>query len=86
MILSQKEHITFNAVMFALWSQAEIDYTILRNALKEQDFRRASGETRALIIRLAGEVAIKRGWVFYAEVVVLTSLCTYVTPTTMYSY
>lgn len=51
-----------------LLTEAEIDYTILRNALKEQDFRRASGETRALIIRLAGEVAIKRGWVFYAEV------------------
>jgi len=45
-----------------------MDYSLLRDALKEGDFRKADDETRALLIRLAGEGAIKRGWVYFTEV------------------
>ena len=45
-----------------------MDFTALRDALKEGDFRKADDETRALLIRLAGEGAIKRGWVYWTEV------------------
>lgn len=45
-----------------------MDYAPLRDYLKAQDFRKADDETRALLIRLAGEGAIKRGWVYFTEV------------------
>lgn len=48
--------------------QVGMDYTALREHLKAGDFRKADDETRALLIRLAGEAAIKRGWVYFSEV------------------
>lgn len=45
-----------------------MDYTELREHLKAGDFRKADDETRALLIRLAGEGAVKRGWVYFTEV------------------
>ncbi|KAJ9524966.1 hypothetical protein QJQ45_005861 [Haematococcus lacustris] len=51
-----------------LQSEVGMDYTALRDALKAQDFRKADDETRALLIRLAGEGAVKRGWVYFTEV------------------
>lgn len=45
-----------------------MDYVALRDSLSEGDFRKADDETRALLIRLAGENAIKRGWVYFSEV------------------
>uniref|UniRef100_A0A7S0RYY0 GUN4-like domain-containing protein n=1 Tax=Chlamydomonas leiostraca TaxID=1034604 RepID=A0A7S0RYY0_9CHLO len=51
-----------------LQSEVGMDYSLLRDALKEGDFRKADDETRALLIRLAGEGAIKRGWVYFTEV------------------
>ncbi len=55
-------------------AQVGMDYTALRDALKEGDFRKADDETRALLIRLAGEGAVKRGWVYFTEV--RTPVCT----------
>ena len=48
--------------------QAGIDYTKLRDLLQAREYRQADDETRALLIRLAGEGAVKRGWVYFAEV------------------
>ncbi|KAG1655780.1 hypothetical protein FOA52_013081 [Chlamydomonas sp. UWO 241] len=48
-------------------STAGIDYTPLRDALKEGDFKKADDVHRALLIKLAGEGAIKRGWVYFSE-------------------
>jgi hypothetical protein len=45
-----------------------MDYTALRDYLAAGEFRKAEDETRALLIRLAGEGAVKRGWVFFSEV------------------
>ncbi|EFJ46499.1 hypothetical protein VOLCADRAFT_75357 [Volvox carteri f. nagariensis] len=45
-----------------------MDYTALRNHLADGDFRKAEDETRALLIKLAGEGAIKRNWVYFTEV------------------
>lgn len=45
-----------------------MDYTALRDHLKDGDWRKAEDETRALLIRLAGEDAVKRGWVYFTEV------------------
>lgn len=45
-----------------------MDYSALRNALQAGDFQQADDETRALLIKLAGEGAIKRGWVYFSEV------------------
>ncbi len=45
-----------------------MDYTALRDHLKAGDWRKAEDETRALLIRLAGEDAMKRGWVYFTEV------------------
>ena len=45
-----------------------MDYTALRDFLKEGDWRKAEDETRALLIKLAGEGAVKRGWVYFTEV------------------
>lgn len=51
-----------------LTSDAGMDYTALRDALSAGDFRQADDETRALLIKLAGDGAVKRGWVYYTEV------------------
>ncbi len=48
--------------------QAGIDYTKLRDFLKEGEWRQAEDETRALLIKLAGPDAEKRGWVYFTEV------------------
>ena len=45
-----------------------MDYSALRNHLTEGDFRKADDETRALLIKLAGEGAVKRGWVYFSEI------------------
>lgn len=45
-----------------------MDYAPLRDFLKAGEWRKAEDETRALLIRLAGEDAIKRGWVYFTEV------------------
>jgi hypothetical protein len=54
-----------------------MDYAPLRDHLKAQDFRKADDETRALLIRLAGEGAIKRGWVYFTEVSTMFSLISF---------
>jgi len=51
-----------------LESEVNMDYTALRDFLKAGDWRKAEDETRALLIRLAGEDAMKRGWVYFTEV------------------
>jgi hypothetical protein len=48
--------------------QSGVDYAPLRDALLAADFRAADDETRALLIRLAGPNAVKRGWVYFTEV------------------
>lgn len=48
--------------------QVGMDYTMLRQHLAEGDFRKADDETRALLIRLAGEGSVKRNWVYFSEV------------------
>ena len=45
-----------------------MDFTALRDHLKAGDYRAADDETRALLIKLAGEGAVKRGWVYFTEV------------------
>ncbi|OWM67434.1 tetrapyrrole-binding protein, chloroplastic [Punica granatum] len=40
----------------------------LRNHLSSKDYRQADEETRRLLIVLAGEAAVKRGYVFFSEV------------------
>jgi hypothetical protein len=48
--------------------QCGMDYTVLKEALAEGRFQDADDETRALLIRLAGPDAVKRGWVYFTEV------------------
>ncbi|CAN4099122.1 unnamed protein product [Withania somnifera] len=43
-------------------------FDILEHHLSSQNFREADEETRRLLIVLAGEAAIKRGYVFFSEV------------------
>lgn len=52
----------------ALESEVGMDYTALKEHLKEKDFRKADDETRALLIKLAGEGAVQRNWVYFSEV------------------
>lgn len=51
-----------------------MDYTALRDALQKEDFRAADDETRALLIKLAGEGAVKRQWVYFTEVKSISSV------------
>lgn len=51
-----------------LKSDASMDYSTLKDLLRAGDFRKADDETRALLIRLAGEDATDRGWVYFTEV------------------
>ncbi|CAN7128722.1 unnamed protein product [Brassica rapa subsp. narinosa] len=43
-------------------------FDALATHLINQDFRKADEETRRLLIQIAGEAAIKRGYVFFSEV------------------
>lgn len=47
--------------------QVGIDYSALRDTLKAGDFLKADDLQRALLIKLAGEPAVKRGWVYFTE-------------------
>ncbi|KAG2490007.1 hypothetical protein HYH03_011473 [Edaphochlamys debaryana] len=51
-----------------LASEVGMDYTALRDFLAAGEFRQAEDETRALLIKLAGEGAMKRNWVYFTEV------------------
>ncbi|CBI36658.3 unnamed protein product, partial [Vitis vinifera] len=48
-------------------SQA-ISYDVLQQHLSSKNYRQADEETRRLLIVLAGEAAVKRGYVFFSEV------------------
>ncbi|EOA25180.1 hypothetical protein CARUB_v10018492mg [Capsella rubella] len=43
-------------------------FDVLENHLVSQNFRQADEETRRLLIQIAGEAAVKRGYVFFSEV------------------
>jgi len=45
-----------------------LDFSTLRSLLEKQDFKAADAETRSLLIKMAGDEAVKRGWVYFAEV------------------
>ncbi|KAK3012849.1 hypothetical protein RJ639_010349 [Escallonia herrerae] len=45
-----------------------LTYDLLQQHLSAQNFREADEETRRLLIALAGEAAVKRGYVFFSEV------------------
>ena len=49
-------------------SQADMDYSELRDALQQGDFQLADDLTRAALITLAGPDAEKRNWVYFTEV------------------
>lgn len=49
-------------------SPSSTSLDLLHHHLSTQNFRQADEETRRLIIALAGEQAIKRGYVFFSEV------------------
>lgn len=51
-----------------LISAAGMDYSELRDCLKEEKFQKADDITRAAIIELAGPDAKSRGWVYFTEV------------------
>lgn len=51
-----------------LKSGVEVDYSKLRDLLKEGKWREAEDETRELLIQAAGKGAVKRGWVYFSEV------------------
>lgn len=51
-----------------LKSKLGLDYAPLSQYLKDQDFRKADDETRALLIKMAGPGAVARGWVYFSEV------------------
>lgn len=51
-----------------LKSDLGIDYSDLKACLAEGRFQDADDETRALLIKMAGEQAVKRGWVYFTEV------------------
>lgn len=51
-----------------LKSELGLDYSTLRDLLKVLDFKQADAETRRLLIQMAGEAAVKRGWIYFAEV------------------
>ncbi|EFN59265.1 hypothetical protein CHLNCDRAFT_19181, partial [Chlorella variabilis] len=46
----------------------EVDYSSLRDLLKEGKWREAEDETRELLIQAAGPAAVRRGWVYFSEV------------------
>jgi hypothetical protein len=42
-----------------------LDYSDLRDYLAAGDVRKADDETRALLIKMAGQGAVQRGWVYF---------------------
>lgn len=73
--LSLSTHLTFslspNTTTSATTSSTPATSTspdVLRRHLSAADFRQADEETRRLIIALAGDAAVKRGYVFFSEV------------------
>jgi len=48
--------------------QVGVDYSMLRDLLKEKKWREAEDETRAKLIEAAGPGAQKRNWVYWSEV------------------
>ncbi|CAM8887313.1 unnamed protein product [Rhodiola kirilowii] len=52
----------------ALAAASSTTLDLLATHLAAQDFRQADEETRRLLIALAGEPAVKRGYVFFSEV------------------
>lgn len=63
---SETESVSLDDV--ALESGVGVDYTALRDYLKEGEWRKAEDETRAKLIEAAGPDAQKRGWVYWSEV------------------
>lgn len=53
---------------FVLLPQLGLDYSDLRQYLAAGDVRKADDETRALLIKMAGQGAVQRGWVYFTEV------------------
>nr|XP_043609863.1 tetrapyrrole-binding protein, chloroplastic [Erigeron canadensis] len=49
-------------------SKSSTSFDLLHRLLSANDFREADNETRRLLIALAGEAAVKRGYVFFSEV------------------
>ncbi|KAL1189723.1 Tetrapyrrole-binding protein [Cardamine amara subsp. amara] len=52
----------------AVTSETETKFDVLATHLVNQNFRQADEETRRLLIQIAGEAAVKRGYVFFSEV------------------
>ncbi len=48
--------------------QLGMDYTALRDHLQKGEYQKADDESRALLIKIAGADAVKRGWVYFSEV------------------
>jgi hypothetical protein len=48
--------------------QLGLDYSALRDYLAAGDVRKADDETRALLIKMAGQGAVQRGWVYFTEI------------------
>ncbi|KOM50807.1 hypothetical protein LR48_Vigan08g163400 [Vigna angularis] len=72
--LSTNSHITFFSLSqttpssSSSTSQTSPSFDLLRHHLSSQNFQLADEETRRLLIVLAGEAALKRGYVFFSEV------------------
>ncbi|RID47487.1 hypothetical protein BRARA_I04076 [Brassica rapa] len=49
-------------------AETSTEFDVLATHLTNQDFRKADEETRRLLIQIAGEAAVKRGYVFFSEV------------------
>jgi len=52
----------------ALLTDLGLDYSKLSELLKAKDFKAADAETRSMLIKMSGEEAQKRGWIYWAEV------------------
>lgn len=58
-------HIAAFAVATCCCLQLGLDYSDLRDYLAAGDLRKADDETRALLIKMAGQGAVQRGWVYF---------------------
>ena len=68
LVIGTQVHIHSCKLMNLCSAQAGEDYSVLVSHLQSGDFQKADDETRALLIRLAGPDAVKRGWVYFTEV------------------
>ncbi|WVZ19204.1 hypothetical protein V8G54_006526 [Vigna mungo] len=72
--LSTNSHITFFSLSqttpcsSSSTSQTGLSFDLLRHHLSSKNFQQADEETRRLLIVIAGEAALKRGYVFFSEV------------------